>query len=320
MFNRSCWHRLRSALIVPLLAATITMIFGFPMFSQAADAVLVSAVPDSLSAMRGRPTSHASNVHETNVFASIGHPVELTSQPGTALATGAEGLVLAFSDEFDNSALDTAKWNTQHWFPWGVGNGEVQYYKDTDAHIMEHGLLRLKATKETVGERNYTSAMVTSFDKFSQQYGYWEIRARVPKGAGLWPAIWMLKDTQVWDWTKPEVDIMEFLGNIPNMVSMGRLGADGKNHYEVYYADRDFSDGFHTYAMDWRPTRITWYVDGVERSSTISEPATGPMYLIINLAVGGKGPGDPDLTTPWPSYFDIDYVRVYADRRSTPQL
>ena len=148
--------------------------------------------------------------------------------------------------------------------------------------------------------------------KFSFRYGYAEMRAKIPKGKGLWPAFWMLPFDNT---SKPEIDVVEFLGHLPRVAEM---------HY--HYLDRgkrqgpgqewqgpDFSQDWHTFAVDWQPSRIIWYVDGKERwrFSRRRHVSSIPMYLLVNLAVGGDWPGSPSPSTPFPNVFEIDYIRVW---------
>jgi beta-glucanase (GH16 family) len=167
----------------------------------------------------------------------------------------------------------------------------------------------------------YTSGMVTSgptnFDSaaslgFAFQYGYVEARARVPWGEGLWPAIWLLPanlDSQL------EIDIVEVLGHDPSTVQMHYHYVDERGDYAgegKSWTGPDFSQDWHVFALDWNPNYTAWYVDGIERWRAESPYLPGePMYLVMNLAVGGDWPGSPTVDTPFPSTFDIDYVRVW---------
>jgi beta-glucanase (GH16 family) len=150
---------------------------------------------------------------------------------------------------------------------------------------------------------------------FEFTYGYMEIKAKAPNGQGLWPAFWTLRPDHSWP---PEIDTFEILGHEPNKVHMyihykntdGSSGSSGKS-----FAGPDFSSGFHTFAVDWSPSAVIWYIDGIERSrfSNTQNIPDVPMYLIANLAVGGpeSWPGAPDSTTVFPAYYEIDYIRVW---------
>jgi beta-glucanase (GH16 family) len=219
---------------------------------------------------------------------------------------------LTFSDEFNNGPLDTTKWNTT--YPYNrrttPSNSEWQWYVD-DAFDFQNGMIRLRADKKTVDTYNYTSGMIASWGKFSQRYGYFEARLRIPKGRGLWPAFWLLPASTGWP---PELDIMENLGHRPDKIFMTNhyIGLNGAHLMAgSYYIGPDYSADFHTFAADWRPGLIVWYIDGIERFRSTSGVPTIPMYVLANLAVGGSWPGYPDATTPFPSWLDIDYIRIY---------
>jgi hypothetical protein len=151
---------------------------------------------------------------------------------------------------------------------------------------------------------------------FSQTYGYFEMRAELPAGQGLWPAFWLLPANGTWP---PELDVMEMLGNEPNRVyQTAHSGATGTHTMVSSSAVvSDTSAAFHTYGVDWEPDLITWYVDGqqVFQSATPAD-MNQPMYMIANLAVGGDWPGSPDGSTAFPATMQIDYIRAYAAKQS----
>ena len=155
-----------------------------------------------------------------------------------------------------------------------------------------------------------------SSPKFSFLYGYLEVRARVPTGRGLWPAIWMMPAS--YDDDNGELDVVEVPGNDPSRAqfALHRRGRDLVRGWD----GPDLSRSFHTYAVDWQSDHVTWYVDGVERARTTDRALICPeaMYPILNLAVGGSLVGPPDRTTPFPSTMDVDYVRIWQNgpRRS----
>lgn len=221
------------------------------------------------------------------------------------------GWALAFHDEFDGSKLDAARWIDS--YPDNVrthSNNEQQYYAE-DGYALSGGMLRLRAEKRSLGGMPYTSGMVTSFGKFSQKYGWFEIRCRMPKGKGMWPAFWLLPDDKSWP---PEIDVLEVLGHETDKVYLTNHYKKANGEHEgkgENYKGQDFAGGQHTFAVDWEPNSIVWYVDGVERYRTTENVPSVPMYVLANLAVGGDWPGNPDDTTPFPSTMDIDYIRVY---------
>ena len=231
---------------------------------------------------------------------------------------------LAFVDDFEQPQLDQSKW---WWcFTWATSacphGSELQLYNPEDVYT-ENGVLRMRAQKRDMLRWNgqlyhYTSGMAITGGNpvkppgFTFTYGRAEARIRVPKGQGLWPAFWMLPASRPAD-SLPEVDIVEILDSAAHDTNKAHFhihhagGAPGST-----YTGPDFALGWHTFAVDWQPDKIVWYVDGVERWRY-----TGPgipqeaMYLMLNLAVGGSWPGPPDATTVFPSYFDVDYVRVW---------
>ena len=243
-------------------------------------------------------------------------PLLLCGAAGRARAqqreTGAKpGWNLTFHDEFNGAKLDAAKWidsypdnNRTH------SNGEQQYYAP-DGYYLKNGSLHLKAEKRTMGGMPYTSGMATSYGKFAQTFGYFEIRVKVPKGKGYWPAFWLLPETKAWP---PEIDVLEILDHEPNKVYMTNHWKNAQGKHEGKgdsWVGPDFSADFHTFAVDWSARAIVWYVDGKERYRATENIPTEPMYVLVNLAVGGDWPGLPDEKTVFPSTMDVDYIRVY---------
>ncbi len=229
------------------------------------------------------------------------------------------GWALVFSDDFNGTALDTNKWNTCYW--WNLSGctnaatGEIQWYQP-DNIIVQNGRLRLRAQKRKMNRYSYTSGMIATDNKFAFQYGYAEIRAKLPKGKGFFPAFWLAPvQRNVWP---PEIDVMEYLGVDPNRVHMTLHYSTNSGHHSSAsnWAGPDFSANYHTFAVQWNPKRIVWYVDGVERKRyevAANIPAL-PMQIIANLAIAAAWTNTPpDATTPFPSYYDIDYIRVWRN-------
>lgn len=255
------------------------------------------------------------------------------------LAAGARAqthTTLVWSDEFDGaagSAVDSAKWGFDVGGG-GWGNKERQYYTNTsdNAALDGAGNLVITAKKSTLkklrcwyGRCGYTSARILTKGKFSQAYGRFEARIKVPHGQGIWPAFWMLGsniDAAGWP-VCGEIDIMENIGREPAIVhgTIHGPGYNGAKGIGSPYAltSGAFSDAFHVYAVDWEPNRIRWYVDGnLYQTRTPSDLPAGTawafdhsFFIILNLAVGGNWPGDPDSTTTFPQRMLVDYVRVY---------
>jgi beta-glucanase (GH16 family) len=223
------------------------------------------------------------------------------------------GYKLAWSDDFDGPALDTAKWHTSYApkvHPLGCNN-EKQSYAPENV-IVRDGQLVLRAERRQREGMPFTSGMVASHDKFSQRYGRFEARMQLPRGRGLWPAFWLLPVTMKWP---PEIDIMEHKGRILNRVWMTlhlpQAGTWRPKSTGGEWAGPDFTAGMHTFAVEWEPDSMRWFVDGVQRHETRQPTPDLPMYLILNLAVGGDWDGPPDATTLFPAEMRVDWVRVY---------
>ena len=223
------------------------------------------------------------------------------------------GYKLIFQEEFNSAKLDLTRWNTQYW--WGRVNGqELQYYAE-NALTVDTGKLTIQAKRQKNGDKNYTSGVITSLDKFSFQYGYVEVYAKVPKGRGLWPAFWLLSTTQN---DRSEIDVFEIIGHEPNTVYMTThyINENGTPKFrQGKHRGVDYSNGFHIYAVEWTENDIIWYIDGVERYRESTHIPHEQLYLLANLAVGGKWPGNPDGKTVFPAHYQIDYIRVYQPEK-----
>lgn len=218
---------------------------------------------------------------------------------------------VTLNEEFDGTALDTAIWNTHYLWGDAPVNNELQFY-DASALEVSGGTLKITANRESVSGRAYKSGIITSANKFHQEFGYFEMRARVPKGRGLWPAFWLLP--HLWAEGNTEIDIMEFLGGNPHSLyfSFHRPDEGGAIHTHRMRSSADLSNEFHRFGLYWAENILIWYVDGVER--TRYEGPNVPhqsMHIIANLAVGGW-PGEPNDKTEFPAVFEIDYIRVYS--------
>jgi beta-glucanase (GH16 family) len=223
---------------------------------------------------------------------------------------------LVFEDEFNGEALDEEKWTPRD--PWERGrNNELQAYAP-EAFSLKDGILHVTAERKSAeyagAEREYISGMMNSKGKFYQRYGRFEIRCRAPRGKGLWPAFWLLPDGEK-KGLYAEIDVLEILGDRPRVAyfthhwkdEAGERGKEGG-----HFAGPDFTRAFHTYAMDWTPEAIVWSVNGVERARSSSfVPQDRPMFMLVNLAVGGDWPGAPNVQTRFPAAFEVDYIRVY---------
>lgn len=244
------------------------------------------------------------------------------------------GWTLTWSDEFDGpdgSGPDPAKWVMETGGS-GWGNNELEYYTSRRQNVhLEKGDLVIEAIKEKFTgpggvERPYTSARLKTEARFSQRYGRFEARIRVPSGQGVWPAFWLLgEDFPTAGWPRcGEIDVMENVGKEPATIhgSLHGPGYFGETPLTATYtlAQGRFSDGFHTFAVEWEEGAIRFYVDDVlyQTRTPASLPAgkhwvfDHPFYVILNLAVGGNMPGPPDDSTVFPQRMLVDYVRVYA--------
>jgi beta-glucanase (GH16 family) len=247
-----------------------------------------------------------------------------------ARAQNTTGWSLVWSDEFnqaDGTLPDANKW-TNDIGGGGWGNSELEYYtsRTNNARIVG-GMLVIEADKENYQGSSYTSARLKTQGKWSWRYGRMEARIKIPRGQGMWPAFWMLGTniTSV-NWpTCGEVDIMENIGREPALVhgtahGPGYSGANGIGGPCALPGNPNFADDFHIYAIEWTTNQIKWFVDGYQYFSinTASIPAgdawvyTAPQFLLLNLAVGGTWPGNPDGTTTFPQQMLVDYVRIYA--------
>ena len=227
---------------------------------------------------------------------------------------------LVWADEFNiNGAPDTAKWGYNIGRGKnGWGNAELQYYTNRPQNIIvEGGLLKIKAQKESYNGSDYTSARILSKDKFAFTYGKVEIRAKVPEGVGTWPALWMLGsniNNNPWP-ACGEIDIMEHLGRDLNNI-YGTLHYPGRFGGSANGATKkvpNATTAFHIYSLEWNTSTINIFADGqlvhsVSNSSSL--PFNRDFFFIMNVAMGGNfsGPVDPAVTS---ATMEVDYIRVY---------
>src|SRR5690242_4861518 len=233
------------------------------------------------------------------------------------------GLSLVWGDEFNGSAVNTDNWNFETGGG-GWGNNELENYTNStkNAYVTNGGYLIIEARKEDDG--SYTSARMQTKGKREFTYGRMDIRAKLPKTKGLWPAIWMLgSNISSTPWPAcGEIDIMELLGNQPHKVygtmHWGQAGK-GSIHIGDSYVlpSGDFSDKFHVFSIVWDSTKIEWYVANVKYFTGNKSDVTGnypfdkSFFFLLNVAIGGNWPGAPDASTVLPQWMIIDYVRVY---------
>ncbi len=244
--------------------------------------------------------------------------------------------MLAWSDEFEGPAgspVDATKWiadtGGQGW-----GNQERQYYTPgaANAALDGNGFLVITARAEPAGSAlrcwygdcRFTSARIKTKGRYEPTYGRIEARIRVPRGQGIWPAFWMLgADIDQAGWPKcGEIDVMENIGREPNQIhgtihGPGYSGASSIGGSLTSTAA--FANDFHVFSVEWLAGEIRWLVDGKEyrRLTPADLPAGAPwvfdhqFFLLLNVAVGGAWPGEPDATSTFPQEMRVDYVRVY---------
>ena len=247
------------------------------------------------------------------------------SDEGYNAADSYEGMELVWADEFDGTEIDLSNWTYDLGNgSGGWGNNELQTYTNSaNNSFVADGKLFIKAEK--VGENAYTSARLKSLDLQEFQYGRIDCRALLPKGKGIWPAIWMLGGNYP-DVGWPacgEIDIMELLGHLPGTVhGTAHWGADWPswNHQGAstsIYPDH-FDGEFHVFSIDWSEDNIDFIMDdevffNINPSMMNGQPYpfNNPFFFLLNVAVGGNWPGYPDETTTFPVFMAVDYVRVY---------
>lgn len=241
---------------------------------------------------------------------------------------------LFWSDEFNGvkgSSVDTKIWK-HDLGGGGWGNNELEFYTNSTKNTYQDGtgFLVIKAVKETIkdgcwyGDCDYTSGRILTKGTLERQYGRFEARIRIPRGQGLWSAFWMLgSNIGTTNWPNcGEIDILENIGKEPKTVhgTIHGPGYSGANGIGMpYSSDQDFSDGYHVYAVEWEREAIRWYVDGnLYQTRTPKDLPKGAkwvydheFFIILNLAVGGGWPGNPDSSSIFSQSMKVDYVRVY---------
>lgn len=238
------------------------------------------------------------------------------------------GMTLIWQDEFGGADLNTDDWNYEIGTGSnGWGNNELQYYREQNTSVND-GYLIIEARKENFGGRSYTSSRLTTQDKFEFQYGRVDIRAALPYGQGIWPALWMLGEnfsTVGWPFCG-EIDIMEMVGGGEGRDDTvhGTLHWDNAGQYACTCEQGNsytlssgiFNDEFHVFSIVWDANSITWMVDDQEYKTVDITPANlsefrNSFFFIFNVAVGGNWPGSPNDATVFPQRMLVDYVRVF---------
>ena len=226
---------------------------------------------------------------------------------------------LTWSDEFNYNGLpDKSKWGYDTAY---IANNELQYY--TEARIenaaVKNGMLMIIGRKEEWKGFGYTSERLVTLGKFDTRYGFIEARMKLPVGQGIWPAFWMLgSNITTLGWPKcGEIDIMEHINTVPEVYGTAHWNTENGHIQSGGTILRDVTE-FHDYAIEWTPDSIRWLVDRVryhalciKDSVNNTAPFHKPQHLLINLAIGGDWPKNPDSTTVFPDTVFVDWVRVY---------
>jgi beta-glucanase (GH16 family) len=281
-------------------------------------------------ALRNAALAAAAFAFASQADASVARKIDPQNLPGTAQMT--------FDDEFSTLSLwngTTGTWDTNYWYKplHGKGgnldtNGEQEWYinsnhtrtKSVKPWRVANGILTIsgnhaaKNIQPLIDGYKYTSGEINSYHAFSQQYGYFEIRCKLPHGQGVWPAFWMLPENGSWP---PEIDILEVLGQDPTtLYTSAHAEINGQEvNYGTAVHVPDTSKAYHTYGIDWEADYLTWYFDGKQvYQIPTPEGFNTPMYIETNLALGGTWGGDVDKTTPFPSNMKIDYIRAYTSK------
>lgn len=252
-----------------------------------------------------------------------------TDNAGYMSATNYSGYSLFWSDEFSANTLDQNIWNYE------IGNGsngwgnqELEYYTNSTKNaFLSNGNLIIEARKESIGGFDYSSARMTTQNKKTFKYGRIDIRAKLPVGKGIWPALWMLgSNISSVGWPAcGEIDIMELVGTNPNTVvgSIHWANASGgqaskNNSYSI--GTEDFSQKFHVFSLVWKKDSLQWLVDdtpffsaGVSSVDPFPTAFNNNQFFIFNVAVGGLWPGTPPSTTVFPQRMFVDYIRVFTE-------
>ncbi|EKQ53163.1 MULTISPECIES: glycoside hydrolase family 16 protein [unclassified Clostridium] len=228
---------------------------------------------------------------------------------------------LTWSDEFDGSEINSSNW-TYDIDGHGWGNNELEYYTNRPENArIEDGNLVIEARKESYNGSQYTSARLKSEGLQNFLYGKVEARMKLPEGQGFWPAFWMLGSNMASvKWPDcGEIDIMEHINDAKNVLGTLHWNAHNGNMYESHGGQTNIDvSQYHNYSIEWSPNYIKWFVDDNEyfeyditNNVNGTESLHKPFFIVLNLAVGGNLPQNPDASTNFPAKMYVDYVRVY---------
>ncbi|WP_258097793.1 family 16 glycosylhydrolase [Marinoscillum pacificum] len=239
--------------------------------------------------------------------------------------TAYDGYQMVWQDEFDQEALNLNDWTYEIGNGYsGWGNNELEYYTDENTSMVD-GNLVITAKKESRGGYNYTSSRIITKGKQEFKYGRVDIRAVLPYGQGIWPALWMLgANIDQVSWPKcGEIDIMELIGGGDGRdnVVHGTVHWDNNGSYANYGGSTKlssgiFNDEYHVFSILWDESKIKWLLDGEQYHEIDITPAAlselrSDQFVIFNVAVGGNWPGSPNSSTTFPQFMIVDYIRVF---------
>ena len=242
---------------------------------------------------------------------------------------------IVWSDEFNGTSINPKTW-TYDTGGGGWGNNELEYYTSLSQNsYVSNGILHIAALHQSYNGSSYTSARMKSYNLFSAEYGRFEFRAKLPTGAGYWPALWMMPEDSVYGgWAASgEIDVVENIGTIPtNVFGTLHFGGAYPNQAQSYGPSYNFLPGdsvtnFHNYVLEWTTNAISWYLDGKLYETQTSwwsssnptnpgirnpypAPFNEPFYIIMNVAVGGTLGGTPNVNA-FPGEMQVDYIRLY---------
>lgn len=250
----------------------------------------------------------------------------ITDNAGYSTPLSYPGYTLVWSDEFAGSTLNLNAWNMEIGNGSnGWGNNELEYYTNSSKNIfVSNGNLIIEARKESISSFNYSSARITTQNKKSFTFGRIDIRAKLPVGKGIWPALWMLgANISSVGWPScGEIDIMELIGTYPartyGTMHWGASGSHGSKGGQYDLGSGNFSQQFHVFSLIWSQDTMKWLVDDQLFLTTTKAdvgaanyPFNSSQFFIFNVAVGGNWPGPPDATTIFPQRIIVDYVRLF---------
>lgn len=270
-----------------------------------------------LSFAAGSAQEQALNYQENQVVpGAAAHALQSSLTGRTASTPSAWTLV--WSDEFDSTVINTSNW-TYDIGGGGWGNNELENYTNRPANAtVQNGALLIIAKAESYGGNNYTSARLKSQNLRTFAYGRVEARIKLPAGQGLWPAFWMLGNNiaQV-GWPKcGEIDIMEHINTGASIY--GTMHWDNNGHVSSGGSTACDVRQYHIYSIEWDTASIRWLLDGsqyfagnIANNINSTDEFHLPFFILLNMAVGGSWPGNPDGTTIFPDTMFVDYVRVY---------